>query len=187
MFRWLSFGVALGFAAGLTSSASAAPITYIESVGGDLSGLTPAVFTLDEGLNTVSGTTGFTSPTNDFDSFAFIVPEGLQVNSIKVIIPEISGDFVDAIWGLYQGGTGLNQGTRLQFVTVPAPGSSTVSSMPLPADSYNFSATRNDFTGSPVSADYTFIIDVAPVPEPTTSLSLLTIAALAIPRRHRRA
>jgi hypothetical protein len=186
MFPCLRFGVTLGFAAALTSFASAAPITYIESVSGDLSGLAPAVFTLDEGLNTVSGTTGFTSSTNDFDSFAFVVPDGLQVNGIKVIISDISGDFDDAIWGLYHGGTGLNEGTRLQFVTVPAPGSFSVPAVPLPAGSYNFSAARNDFTGSPVSADYTFIIDAAPVPEPATSLSALAIAAaLAFHRRRR--
>jgi PEP-CTERM motif len=68
----------------LSAPAAAAPITYSESVSGDLR-LPAPVFLLDVGVNTVSGTSTFGGGSNntDFDHFAFQVPAGTRLTSIS--------------------------------------------------------------------------------------------------------
>src|SRR6266540_3135171 len=69
---------------GFVRSAAATPLSYSEAVSGDLIEVltAPTVFTLDVGVNTVSGTFGF-NPEADFDSFAFSVPVGMVVTNIS--------------------------------------------------------------------------------------------------------
>jgi hypothetical protein len=84
-------GVAIFVASWLiTTRALALPLSYSEAASGDLTFPSPA-FTLDAGSNTISGTTHFSVNEpgrprldTDFDSFAFIVPTGLQVAGISL-------------------------------------------------------------------------------------------------------
>src|SRR5256885_1833704 len=70
---------------GFVRPAAATPISYSEGVSGDLIGDLPAstIFTLDVGVNTVSGTSIYGPGGTDFDSFAFDVPVGMQVSNIS--------------------------------------------------------------------------------------------------------
>ena len=72
------------------TKALAVPIDYSEAASGDLTFPAPA-FVLDAGRNTIAGTThfNFNSPggprfDTDFDSFAFVVPTGLQLVGISL-------------------------------------------------------------------------------------------------------
>lgn len=74
----------------VVARALAMPISYSEEVSGDLIFPAPA-FALDAGSNRISGTTHFSvnSPgrprfDTDFDSFAFILPTGLQLVGISL-------------------------------------------------------------------------------------------------------
>jgi hypothetical protein len=74
----------------IATQAQAVPLDYRESVAGDLTFPAPA-FTLDAGINTISGNTHFNvnSPglprfDTDFDSFAFEIPTGLQLVSLSL-------------------------------------------------------------------------------------------------------
>ena len=66
------------------SPAAATPISYSESVSGDLVAALPAptAFTLDVGVNTVSGTSHYAGDI-DPDSFAFTVPVGMVVTNVS--------------------------------------------------------------------------------------------------------
>ena len=78
------------------SIANATPITYAESVSGDLEVLCPCsnVFAFDLGINSVSGASfQNTNPSmSDFDSFAFSIPVGMQLTKVTYSFnPTFSG------------------------------------------------------------------------------------------------
>lgn len=93
----------------ILGTAVAAPVTYDEAISGDLAGNEaegPLVtFTLDTGLNVVEGEWGSDTGNPpctlagrclpDFDSFSFNVVDGLQVESIRLIL---TPQFPDADW-----------------------------------------------------------------------------------------
>ena len=104
----------------LSASGFAAPVAYIE--GADLShpsvGTPLTTFTLDVGVNTVSGTI---TATSDFDSFAFIVPAGMQVTAGDLTIGDVSGNLGAAKWTLFQGSDLSGTGTNLGIVAANSP------------------------------------------------------------------
>jgi hypothetical protein len=171
---------------GLVRPASATPISYTESASGDLPPFLPAapafVFTLDVGVNTVSGTSHFDNVDGaDGDSFAFTIPVGMELTNISYAF--VRGG--DATGGnlFYE----LDNGNAP--VSLPALGSQTIdlfgaspvvvfaSGLPLGAGTYgisNESVTKNPAGGW--TDAYTWSLTVAstdaPVPEPA-SLALL--------------
>lgn len=74
----------------ISARALALPLSYSESVSGDIA-FPAAAFVLDAGANSIAGTTHFSvnSPggprfDTDFDSFAFTVPSSLQLSGITL-------------------------------------------------------------------------------------------------------
>jgi hypothetical protein len=166
----------------LTVSTFAAPILYSEAVSGDLpaSGNPLPTFTLDAGVNTISGTTGFDGDVADFDSFAFIVPTGLQVVIANVTLTDFIGDLPAASWYLNSGSPAAFEGNSLEFIEVDSPGTQNFTTTPLAPDTYNLTAW---VLGGVGYSNFTFTFTVI-VPEPT-SLALLGFAGLALARRRR--
>ena len=69
------------------TAASAIPLTYIESVSGDLAGQTLA---FDVGINSVFGRQGLTNPITpvtvfDLDFFLFSLPAGTQLTHLHIL------------------------------------------------------------------------------------------------------
>jgi hypothetical protein len=187
---WLSLTSLVAILA-LASLAPAAPVNYQESVSGDLPQVQPFhVFTLDNGVNTISGTIGFLSYTGggtgffDFDPFSLVVPTDLAVTSASLSVPSITGNMMSAQWNLIPGLD--DHGTVQERFLVNTPGSYTATTTPLPAGS--FTVVHYSMTGlSNVTntANYTFTFNVAAAPEPA-SLGLLALATLSLPRPRRR-
>ena len=169
--------------------ASAAPVNYNESTDGDLKtydGVLPT-FTLDSGVNLISGTISFDGVNqSDYDSFAFVVPSNLSVVGGSIALNETDGTAALAsnFWVFSSDSTEDGSSTRLAFyavqpglpVTLPA----------LTARTYDFSNTGRGFTNGAraFTANYTFTLVVAPVPEPA-ALGGLAAAGLLLSRRRR--
>jgi len=177
-------------------SVSAAPITYSEAVSGDLPTFAIAPMgALDTGLNTIQGRTCFTADGScqwgDFDSFRFTLSPGLVVQSISL-------DFTTT---LLPGSSWARTGFELRDVdanvlldsddfnvlgptgSVPAFGG--VLSL---IDSGQFAIEQRSLarTGAGWFADYTWSLQVAQVPEPSTlALLVLTLFGLGFPLRAR--
>ncbi|MGH7176586.1 MAG: hypothetical protein ACREJC_04330, partial [Tepidisphaeraceae bacterium] len=133
----LCLATALAVLASTASTAHAVPVNYSESVSGDLTDVSPlALFTLDVGLNTVSGTCGNIGG-NDFDSFAFIVPAGMQVTSGNLVLTDASGEFISSAWALFSGSVEPMGGALVGNLTCPSPGNVNYPGTPLGPDSYN--------------------------------------------------
>jgi len=177
-------------------SVSAAPITYSEAVSGDLPTFAIAPMgALDTGLNTIQGRTCFTADGScqwgDFDSFRFTLSPGLVVQSISL-------DFTTT---LLPGSSWARTGFELRDVdanvlldsddfnvlgptgSVPAFGG--VLSL---IDSGQFAIEQRSLarTGAGWFADYTWSLQVAQVPEPSTlALLVLTLFGLGFTLRAR--
>lgn len=173
--------LSLSVLAAFTGRASAAPVNYIESIHGDLSWSDPLDhFTFDVGLNTIVGTTGIVSVLYDLDSFAFTVPDGLQVTSLRIILDDHQGNAEAAIWDIYVGSDLLGGGASGERLEAFSPGSVDATSVPLGPGVYNMSAFGFLSGGAPapVTIHYTFIFDVHPIPEPATAALLIPLLAL---------
>ena len=168
---------------GFVRPAAATPISYSESVSGDLAGSLPAptVFTLDVGVNTVSGTStyGGNSPT-DSDSFAFSVPVGMTLTGISYAF--VRGGTATA------GNTGFDLdngnvnpvapffGPQIVNLFGASPVVMFASALPLTAGTYAMFNESLAYVGGGWTDNYTWSLTVAPtataVPEPA-SLVLL--------------
>ena len=178
-----------------TRSASAAPIAYQESVSGDLpaTGAPLPTFTFDIGSNTISGNTsaaGFPL-VSEIDSFAFIVPAGMEVTSATVSATVVTFPPVfanpDIVWFVRRGSANSSTGTFIEsfIASTGASGGThtTLSNVPLLPNTYNVTAL--DGLNAPTSTTYTFTFTVAAVPEPA-SLATLGLASLALLARRRK-
>lgn len=185
---------------------NALPVAWNEAVNGDFSGngLSPTVVTLAEGSNVVIGTTGRDGSTLlvDRDYFTITVPAGYEFVSMLVLpgTTDIGfGSFIGIMngssftvppdaatadgllgWTLYDSGN--IGGDLLAFMSAPSLGSSGFQ-IPLPAGSYTFWVQE---TGVGV-ANYVFDLQLAPVPEPATALTMLAgLGLLGAALRRRR-
>jgi hypothetical protein len=173
---------------------AAAPVSYSESIDGDLSDFSSPLqtFNLDVGINSISGTLGTNADgTLDFDSFAFIVPAGMEMYFGRVQMADADiGDILSASWRLQVGSVDYNGGSFIEFVGVGAPDIGFVAAAPLSAGLYNLSAASyvHPETPLPARADFTFTLRVREeVPEPSFhGLVMILCAALARRDRQRR-
>jgi len=169
--------------------AVATPVSYDESVGGDLPhfGSPLPTFAFDIGTNTVTGATRFDAiHPDDWDSFALTLPVRAQLISGQVDLVDASGDFWDATWFLNSGSANWSQGANLETIFSLSPGNAALSSVPLADGVYNMSAFLLDGT-PPAYANYAFTFDVRAVPEPSSCMlhaaGIVTLACLARRRK----
>jgi hypothetical protein len=186
---------------GSICSAQAAVVTYSEAVSDSLSATGAlTTFTLDIGINTVSGQIADSNP-DDLDSFAFVIPTGAELVSGQVQLIDFLEDVTKAIWQLRSGSANAGNGALIDTLSPASPGTSpgtdTIAAavLPLAAGTYNFTNTDVKGNGGPKrTADYTFTLTLRPatvaltngVPEPTTlALLSLGLAGLAATRRRK--
>jgi hypothetical protein len=169
---------------GVVRPASATAISYTESASGDLPFLLPGpVFTLDVGVNTVSGTSTDApgSGVVDPDSFAFIVPVGMEVTNISYAFTRGGGATV-AVTG-FDLENGNTTASLLGNQSVDLFGASPVvmfaSHLPLSAGTYgiyNFGFGLDGTSDVRWTDNYTWSLTVAStnaaVPEPASLLLL---------------
>lgn len=104
MRKQFKVGAAVSLAV-LAGAAQAAVVTYGEASGGDLGdrGDPLTTFTSGIGVNTVSGNTSVDLNVGaEFDSFAFIVPVGMEVASVKVSLTDVDPDMIKVDWACGQ-------------------------------------------------------------------------------------
>lgn len=167
--------------------AHATTVLWDESLSGDLAGTPPFVtLTLVAGANTVLGTSGhFSEPgsvSSDFDSFAIVVPTGMQVTDITFSSTLLPNDFapshVDDDFELRAGNTNDPfSEPLLGSESFDLFGSSSVAafSAAMPIGSGSYQIRNAGFSALfPWTATYVWTLDVAstttPVPEPSTLL-----------------
>lgn len=168
--------------------ANAAPITYNESVSGDLQSTCPCnVFAFDLGINSISGTTFVNAvlPTFDFDSFAFSIPAGMQLTQVTYsFVATFSGAIVTSAtdeYLLYQGNTGLPSSQPIGDQSVNFLAGSPVAffNAPLPLGNGTYTVkdvTKTVSSNGNWSVAYRWDYTVSAVPEPGT----LTLVCLGL-------
>jgi hypothetical protein len=163
------------------ASSQASPIFYDEAINGDLIESNPLpTFTLDVGTNVVTGTTwGVCCPFFDFDSFAFVVPLGMQLVNITFSTPS-------PLWVVFtlQSGSGShNSGAVLDYLFSPAD-SLSAELLPLATGIYNLTESQLQ-VGEPISYTFSLDVELTPeIPEPTVLLLLASgLASMGVRRR----
>jgi hypothetical protein len=169
------------------SPVGATPISYLESVSGDLPEVLPAptIFNLDIGVNTVSGTNRLLPLTGniDTDSFAFSVPVGMVVTNVSYafVRTNVGNTSSGGISFVLENGNVSLVFPVLAQQTVDLFGSSPVvmfaSALPLSAGTYGINTEGLSVGGGSAldgwTEDYAWSLTVASaVPEPA-SLVLL--------------
>ncbi len=189
-------------ASGFVASSAQAVIFSEATAGIDLNGgNTLTLFTLDPGFNQIAGTISFYSPGPnqflvDWDSFAFIVPEGYQVSSGYLLgqNSNFSNPNYTAGWQLITGiepfGSGLIATTTLVFGTTTY-NSIPLSGLPILPGQYNFTQVQLSF-GLNETASYEFGLTLTEIPDPSAAvpepaaLSVLAIGSALMLRRRTR-
>ena len=183
------------------------PVTYQESVSGDLGASLPMVSPLafDTGINSVSGNTFDNALENpafvDFDSFAFSVPSGAQLTSIGLAFTttvqpgtiQATLQYILAAGNLQVFSVPPGLDLRTFDLLAGSPGSIFSGVLPTGPGVYgvNWSGASIAGIGRPAfSSDYTwtFTVEASPsaVPEPA-SLVLLGSGIAVLVRRPKRA
>jgi hypothetical protein len=175
----------------LATRSTAAPVNYSESINGDLPDMAVPLptFVLDVGVNTIAGTFGTAADgALDFDSFAFIIPTGMEMYFGRVQTADVGvGDILSVSWRLKVGSPDFDGGTFIEFVGLGAPDVDFVNAVPLSAGVYNLSASSyvHPEVPLPARADFTFTLRVREeVPEPGF-YGLVMIACATLARRPR--
>jgi hypothetical protein len=175
--------------------------TYIEGTNGDLSNdrLFPTLFTLDIGVNTLTGTT----IAGDLDYLTFNIPSGFEFQSFTLNSYTGTGTLTQSFVGIQSGTTftvtpasatpdallGYTHfgpaGAQGEILDNIGTGAGAMGfTPPLPAGDYTFWIQETSGT----ARNYSFNITVSAVPEPTVwSLCVLGIGVAGIAARRRRA
>lgn len=152
------------------NQAFAAPVNYDEAASGDIgviSGFT--VFTLDVGLNTISGSDAFTTSGFDVDAFSVVVPVGMSLTSVTYGFSNVN--LLPGTTNLGFGNATIDNGTTVidlystNIVTATSPISMFSSLLPLSANNYGLSNNLRR-QGDGGTWDYTWTFEVAAVPIP---------------------
>ena len=149
---------------------SATPITYDESIDGDITGFIEILagpglnLDFDVGINTVSGTTTITADSHDDESFTFAIPTGTTLTNISVngVTSGVAGG--SWLWGIRETPTGATIAIDSLRNRNPSKDHFLSSIMPLAAGNYSFHL--EGIGGLNHSLDYTFAFDVTAVPIP---------------------
>ena len=193
----------------LSTTAPATPLHYDELVSGDLSDEPTSAFLFDVGANTISGNTylfvlepGCDHFCYDFDSFAFVLPERVQLVEVSLSFT-LDADNVSRAEAFYLLCPGLPGGSVSCFAN-PL-GDQTVSflddspvavdfgaAIPL-ASAGTYTVSNHSLGIAPIdpshpegwSADYTWTFRVEAIPNPA-SLPLMITALLVVATRWRR-
>ena len=185
---WVLFAILF---IGLVFPAGAAPINYDESISGDLpysapSGFPLTTFTFDVGTNIITGTATASRTTIDMDSFAFIVPTGMQVVRVGLVAVD-AGDntLLNSLdWVLNEGSVNFNSGTFVTRLSVSSPGSAEYTGI-LGPETYNMTGGGYGYSNQGGMGKYTFTFDVnsTAIPEPSALALLVIGGALLLLRR----
>jgi hypothetical protein len=175
----------------LAAPAFAAPLNYAEALQGDLvHAATPGtlkVLDLDAGLNRVSGRV--TAPAlfgfgYDADSFAFRVPDGMELWALALEMVAGAGPQGGIVWRLARDSAQQGGGVQVASLALASPGQTRYGGAPLGAGTHQLGfASAAFWTGS---ADWRVTLDVrrtAAVPEPASAALAALGLALALRRR----
>ena len=156
-------------------SSEAAPFSYSEAVSGDLpTGDTLPLFTLDIGINTVSGTFGTDGIDPDFDSFAFKVPRHSELTAGQVALTDVMGNVISGEWQLRARSAKYIEGALIEFINADSPGIDSLDSVPQRSSIYNISHVSFLSSLPAARANYIFTFELAPViPEPASAVMML--------------
>jgi hypothetical protein len=188
-----------GLLAALLMPMAEARVAWDENVNGDLSGIgtAPSVISLSPGSNQIVGATGDRGAGVDIDDFTLTIPTGWQLSSLELL--PITAPESAAFLGIQAGSrmtattasgllgwmhyaafdTGQNLLPRIasNFGAIGF-------TVPLKAGTYSFWIQDYDPGPSPYGID----LSITAVPEPASTLTLLSgLAALAAFRRRRQA
>lgn len=171
----------------LVANSTLADFVYDETVDGDLTFTNPpALFLFEPGSNRVLGSVryaGNLDPANDFDSFAFRVPDNARVDTIEIEIVDSQGDFGTSTWVLFNNALIGVPGTDIAQVRAPSPGTTSLIAGPLSNGIYSIAVaglTTNVSVGG-----YEVNASVSAVPEPSASVVVLIGVAHVVSRRQR--
>ena len=167
------------FLVGGVGSVYATPLTYNETIDGDLNFDT---LNLDVGSNTVNGTcysSDIMSPLLDFDNFYFTIGNNMSLTSITFAVlsyhyyDDNTTNGIDAWIGddFLQNNTLIGT-TWINFITTSSVVDLIPPSLPLSAGLYELNKTfvRDRGDSWALNYKYTFNVTRAPVPEPATLL-----------------
>jgi hypothetical protein len=179
----------------LTTALAAAPLTYVESVDGDLgpSASNPKILDFDVGVNRISGTMGKPpSLPPDADYFRFTLEPGEYLTSINVITLSFSGNF----FAVQTGPTiSTSDGAAHLFNTLVTglgeltdnpryePSSGTADGFPDPLGAGTYTVWYQELGGL---VNYTFDYTVTAIPEPSAFAALAGLAGLGLAASRRR-
>lgn len=172
------------------SAAIAGPVTYDESVSGDLDAANPKTFVLDAGTNSIVGRTGFypqsASPgySDDRDSFFVQVSGGVLVTSASLTLTRDYGNLFGFEWLVVKDGDWAHPPS----ITADGAGTKAISVDLSPGLYYFHHGSMGGSIGSEYDYRFEFnaVGSTATVPEPgSCSAVAAALASLVFVRRRK--